>query len=555
MRELLRDSRKSQRGSVLSGVLIITAFLSILGGALMNELTTGFLLSRVMVNRVNAQATVNSAAEIALDQLQATARDSACPSQAPVTQLNSLTAAVNYVDCELVTDSDWLKTKAPLATWSPFTMDGAHVQLPGLRDAYLVSDVDGQVSAYDIYQSSMLWSKKLGGNLSGPPMEMLDRMNPQAGITTLVPILNPNDSGISPNCASGRCVAALIEYPPQKPMVECFMESAGHVTSAPAAARRIINLAYFGDDAGHLYAYTTTGGGKGGDGDGNWQDGGGNGGNCSRRAKADLPGGQAVKGVLALRGSRGWTDDVFVLTDSKILRYSYGPSGFSALPIASLDLPWTGGAISWAADSTSVPVSLAITFADGGVATFQIDTGYQISLLGTPINLGAPIKGAPYWSSRGLIGVGVTNGTLIVLNRALSSKWTYTGPGPILTAPAEDSQGDWFYGDDKMFYKLHPPSKDGTAMRLVTSIPLGQSTGSSPAMGRCAVGICAYLGTRSGNLYMIPFDARSVTLTVCLINASPTCSGANPMLWVSAEVGNLTSQRAVRVRGWSYYSG
>jgi hypothetical protein len=189
------------------------------------------------------------------------------------------------------------------------------------------------------------------------------------------------------------------------------------------------------------------------------------------------------------------------------------------------------------------------------VATVQIGSGYQISQLGTPANLGAPIRSAPYWSSGGLIGVGLTNGTLNVVNPALSWKWTYAGSGPILAAPAADQFGDWFFGDDKAFYKLHPPSAGGTAMRFVTRIPLGQSTGSSPAMGPCAVGICAYLGTRNGNLYMIPFDARSVTLTACLSNASPTCSGTNPMLWVSAEVGDMYSQRTVRVKGWSYYSG
>jgi hypothetical protein len=56
LRALLADGRLSQRGSVLSGVLIITAFLAIISGALMTELSTNFLLSNALVNRVSTEA-------------------------------------------------------------------------------------------------------------------------------------------------------------------------------------------------------------------------------------------------------------------------------------------------------------------------------------------------------------------------------------------------------------------------------------------------------------------------------------------------------------------
>src|ERR1700738_2380660 len=72
LRALLKDRRRSQQGSVLGGVLIITAFLAILSGALMTELSTNFLLSTDLVNRVNTEATVSSAAAMYINQLQST---------------------------------------------------------------------------------------------------------------------------------------------------------------------------------------------------------------------------------------------------------------------------------------------------------------------------------------------------------------------------------------------------------------------------------------------------------------------------------------------------
>ncbi|HXJ49556.1 MAG TPA: hypothetical protein VNF91_10345, partial [Candidatus Acidoferrum sp.] len=67
---LLRDRQRSQRGSVLSAVLIMVAFLAIISGAITTELSTSFLLSQNLLNRVNTESTVNSAAELGIDQLQ-----------------------------------------------------------------------------------------------------------------------------------------------------------------------------------------------------------------------------------------------------------------------------------------------------------------------------------------------------------------------------------------------------------------------------------------------------------------------------------------------------
>jgi len=66
IRSLLGDRRRAQQGGVLSGVLIMVTFLAIIAGALMTELSTHFLISHVLVNRVGNEATVNSAMELAL---------------------------------------------------------------------------------------------------------------------------------------------------------------------------------------------------------------------------------------------------------------------------------------------------------------------------------------------------------------------------------------------------------------------------------------------------------------------------------------------------------
>src|SRR5207245_10049118 len=67
---LLKDRRRSQRGSVLSGVLIMTAFIAIISGALMTELSTNFLLSHTLLNRAANEATDSSAADLSLSQRQ-----------------------------------------------------------------------------------------------------------------------------------------------------------------------------------------------------------------------------------------------------------------------------------------------------------------------------------------------------------------------------------------------------------------------------------------------------------------------------------------------------
>ena len=94
---LLRDRHRAQRGSVLSGVLIMVAFLAIISGALVTELSTHFLISRTLVNRVSNEATVNSAMELALDQLQNTALANGCPGLSTMPPVNDRQAFVSYI--------------------------------------------------------------------------------------------------------------------------------------------------------------------------------------------------------------------------------------------------------------------------------------------------------------------------------------------------------------------------------------------------------------------------------------------------------------------------
>ena len=164
VRELLTDGRRAQRGSVLSGVLITTAFLAIIAGALMTELSTHFLISRALVNRVANEATVSSAMEMAIDQLQTTSLESGCPASSQVTE-NNRSAVASKSQCLQ------RRITAGPASWSSFNVDGTRVQIGG-RDEYLVGDTSGVVYQYDFGKSTPN-RLELGGYVTGQPQAML----------------------------------------------------------------------------------------------------------------------------------------------------------------------------------------------------------------------------------------------------------------------------------------------------------------------------------------------------------------------------------------------
>ena len=92
---------------MLSGVLIIVAMLAILIGALMTQLSSAFALSRTASVRLANEATVNSAVELALHNLQIGPVPAVCVRDGrgpwPVT-LNGRSAVVTQTCMAIVPD-------------------------------------------------------------------------------------------------------------------------------------------------------------------------------------------------------------------------------------------------------------------------------------------------------------------------------------------------------------------------------------------------------------------------------------------------------------------
>src|SRR5579864_9009355 len=108
---LKRQWRSSgQRGSVLSALLIIIAFLAILGGALLNEISAQFLLTQTLSNRIAAQATVNASVETSIAQLQSRNVPSRCSTDqgagvVTAVNLNGSSATANITCMAIVPDA------------------------------------------------------------------------------------------------------------------------------------------------------------------------------------------------------------------------------------------------------------------------------------------------------------------------------------------------------------------------------------------------------------------------------------------------------------------
>ncbi len=545
LRALLADRRRSQRGSVLSAVLIIVAFLAIIAGALTTEISTNLLLSTDLVNRVDTQATVNSAVELALNRLQNTPLNAPCPSLVATPPLDvspstagGQRAVASYVSCAPVVD-----VRSPqfvrVAASEPFTVDGTHAQLPGLND-YLVGDAGGTLFDYTYGDAAPRWTLGLGGSVTGSPLAMPDPSN-RGQFLDLIPV---SGSACAPAsfCMSVRSDDGSSAPPDPR----CTMAAAAAVESQPAAGRNFPRIAFSGDSSGKLYAIDTTSRG-----------------NCDVESSLST-GDPIVAGPVVFPCQNGCgastPDEVFVLgsgaksTQLKLFTYS-SSQGLEAA--GSLALPWAN-ASGIAAEATTLPARLAITFAGGQVAVVQIDAGGNMS---SAANVGLPagIDGAPYWchcpGSIDLIGVGARNGSLYVFDTSLNRYATYAGGPAIETAPATDAAGDWYFAaDDGRLYEVQKPAS-GTTMVLAASFGSANAAiGSSPVIGGCPAGICVYLGSTDANAYLVTLDARDAVLTACITTAPPSCSGVNPRLWARVEVGVVGNPQEVHVDGWSYYS-
>ncbi len=535
LRALLADRRRSQRGSVLSGVLIIVAFLAIIAGALMTELSTNFLLSNALVNRVGTEATVTSAAELALNQLQNTPLNSSCPTFNPVT-LNGQTATAAYVSCWPTVDRRSPQL-VPVASSSAFSIDGMHAVLQGNgQDLYLTGDTAGNVYQFNYGQSTPNWSLAMGAGITGPPLEMPDVSSSPPDLTSLIPISRGGSSG----CQANACVKLLGQDVGRVPDSFCFMAANAPVTARPAAGVGFPRLAYFGDQSGWLYAYNAT-----------------ESGNCALQASIQVPSGQPIlAGPIVLRN--GSNDEVYVVssTDSstQFLHYTYGTGGFTLVDNISLPAPEVAGL---ALEPSALPARVVLTFDGGAVAMVRIDAGYHPTLV-TSNALGTVISDAPYWCqcpTGNLIGIGGANGRLYLRDTNLSAVASYAGGSPIRTTPGADAAGNWFFGaDDGNLYEVQLRSGQAAMTFAVAFASAGMPIRSSPVVGGCSIGICIYMGSTNGHAYLVPLDARDAVLTACVTTSPPACSGANPRLWTRVEVGVGGSPQTVHIQGWSYYS-
>jgi hypothetical protein len=561
VRSLLADRRRSQRGSVLSGVLIIVAFLSIISGALMTELSTNFLLSSDLRNRANTEATINSAAELAFNQLQtATPLNTPCPAGPVATPiLNGQTAVATYASCALVVDSHSKKQFVPLVS-SNFNLDGTHAIFPKLgRNDYLVGDAAGNVYDYrfDTMAQLTTWTPALalGGSVTGPPLEMTDVNNP-GQVSDLIPIENPDPEEVNPGCGpTNYCVAFVMDGAHHVHQLSCFMPSTSKVTAQPAAGIGNPDLAYFGDSSGDFFAYNAT-----------------EGGNCVG-VKSDIPvSGGVVAGPVVFAGKGSETDELYLVVadnrSSYLVHYTYSEQQGLSFDAPALDLG-TPAAVGLALEPGSLPSRLAITFAGGQVVLAQVQTNFGFSPPPYPTAAvpcpSAPIPciaRAPSWCQcpgGDLIGVAGGNGGLYLFDPSLTPKATFPSGGPAIgTTPVADAAGDWFFGAaDGHVYEVQRQA--GQTTLVPAAKPYGSGTapfGSSPIIDTCnTTWVCVYVGSAAG-LDLIPLDARHSVLTACVTisppPSPPTCS--NPQLWASVEVGSESSVTTIHVKGWSYYS-
>jgi hypothetical protein len=543
LRALLRDRRRAQSGSVLSGVLITTAFLAIIAGALMTELSTHFLISRALVNRVANEATVSSAMEMAIDQLQTTSLESGCPTSSQVTE-NSRSAVASRVQCVQ------RRITAGPASWSSFNVDGTRVQIGG-RDEYLVGDAAGVVYQYDFGKSTPK-ALSLGGYLTGQPQAMLDPSDP-ANLVNLVPMHRPTRQA-SPSCSGGECVAVIVEVPGSAPRLLCYMATNGAtVTAQPAAgSRNFPDLVFFGDTTGMLWAYRPVD--RNGSGEGN---------GCSAIGPTAMtPENQAIVAgpvVIACTGCARPTDEIYAVASrgasSYLVHFRYAPSVGGLSYVDRLPLPASDPKGMALPPSNS---AVAISFAAGQVAVAQIPASYS-PWLSAVVNLQTAIGDAPYWcqgSCGDLIAVGGGNG-LYLRDAALNAVGTYPTGGPaIRKTPGTDGAGNWFFaandGTDGYVYEVRQAT-----MNLTKKYgPLGGQAGGSTVVGSCHSGatVCIYLGLQNNRPTIVPLDNRQAVFGACISTAPPACSRDNPRLWARVEVGSAVSAQSVRVTGWSYYS-
>jgi hypothetical protein len=579
---LLNDRRRRQRGSVLSGLLIIVAFLSIIVGAILTEVTDAFVLSRALVTRVQGEATVSSAVELAINQLQNDvtnqlqsplqntavpsncAKDDRKPPSMPT--LNGQFAAVRTQKCTGI-----LPEVATSLASGAFTVDGVRDTVAG-RNRYLVSDTSGDMYSYDFRTGSPTWAAPIwiGGQPTAPP---LTKTGPTGrSVDILAPVAKPGAG-----CA-GHCVVMFNEATSgATPSFRCTMAASATVGARPTAGANFPDLAFFGDSGGNLYVYDTRAA------------------NCGSTLVSPSPyvGGKVVGAPLVFSGGGGQSgsDEVFVLvtnsSGTSLQHWSYtqpndcdnGGGGDSQgncegggnrrprpalnrVGIISLSGP---DAVGYSASGTAPPMDLVVTTSSGRLDLAQITRSYGMSP-GATVTLpdGAAAARAPYWCQcpgRDLIGVGGANGELFVFTTGLSLAYEYDGRldgiTAINTTPMADANGEWYFGaSDGAVYDVEIPVS-GTQLVKAARFGPGGSIASSPIVGACPSGPCMFFGSSTAGSYFARIGfTRVADLRACLSSADGSTCVANPQLWARVQVGpaSIWGANGVYVQGWSFYS-
>lgn len=552
---------------MLSALLIVVAFMSILIGALMTELTSSFLASGVVVTRVTTEATVTSAVELGISQLQSRSVPASCAKDSGSPQFLTLNGSPGYVihACSAIVPD----LATPLAAGA-FAVDGLHDITAG-RNRYLVSDASGLLFSYAFGQTAATWSIPTGGPLTATPLTKPDS---NGRVDVLVPSARPGGS-----CA-GHCVELFADSG-GAPTFRCNMAASAPITGQPAAevgaggTLHFPGYVFFGDISGRLYVYDATAGA-----------------NCQQVVDPASLGGRVVGSPMVFPGTvsrKGQvttvTDEIFVLTtsgNSTLLHeylYSEDSEGETSLDqVDTENLAVGGNAVGYDTSST-VPtvgstISLVVAGPTGRLAMGRIQinaikggAGYTPSA-GPNTTVPGAISRPPYWChcSPDLIGVGSTNGFLYLLSPTMAVTWTYDGLADgrpaINTTPAADANGDWYFGaEDGYTYDVEIPLV-GKQMFKAASFGPGGAIRSSPVVGGvadgCGSGPCLYFASVSSGSYFVRLGAtRIIDLRACISAASgSTTCAANPRLWARVEVGSpaVVGAQGVYVQGWSYYS-
>ena len=566
------DRHRGQRGSVLSAVLIIVAFMSILVGALMTELTNSFLVSRTLSTRVEREATVTSAVELGIHQLQTSSVPHVCAQDARgpwFLTLNGSPSAVSETCTAIIPDL------ATSLSTSAVTVDGVHNTTAG-RDEYIAATSSGRLNAYSFGQTSARWSVALGGTMTASLLPMVDSDG--------LPELMVPEAMAGSGCG-GHCVVSM-HYGAGTPSFHCSMPASSAVTAPPAVEasptgiRNFPDYVFFAGSGAGANLYVFDGGADH---------------TCGPRASTALTGGVigaplVFPGVVSIKGnSSSVSDEIFVLqgdgTASALAHWRYteavdkaGELTISLSEVASLSLtPQLGGSLAGYATSAASlarggSITMAIAGTSGRIVLVRISErngpAYAMSLIGAT-GLSGGVTAPPFWChcpGQDLIGVGSSNGVLYLLGTGLTILWSYNGAADgspaIVSRPAPDVNGDWYFGAaDGYVYDVEIPLSGQQMFKAARFGPGGQIR-SSPVVGGasddCGPGPCLYFGSSSAGLFFVALgNTRVIDLRACISTAanSTTCY-ANPRLWARVEVGpaSVVGGTGVSVQGWSYYS-